>query len=46
MGLLIMCAVGFALFSGLAALCGKALTETFNSAGKEMWESLKSKTKK
>lgn len=46
MALLIVCAVGFAVFSGLAALCGKALTETFNSAGKEMFESLKTKMNK
>lgn len=46
MALLILCAVGFAVSSGIAALCGKALTETFSSAGKEMFESLKTKMNK
>lgn len=45
MALMIICAVGFAVCSGLAALFGKALKTTFEDCGHEMFKSLKDSMK-
>lgn len=37
MGVLIICAIGFVICSGGAALFGKAITEAMKNCGREMY---------